>query len=126
MGTGDPLSLVLMGDAILNRPLRMDDPGFEGVREIVASADASFTNMEMVHPSVPFTPSLVYQGHNASAPPEMVGEPLRFGFNLFSFANNRAADFGGKGIQGPQVRATRTQGLLLSSSIRCDFRPWPG
>jgi poly-gamma-glutamate capsule biosynthesis protein CapA/YwtB (metallophosphatase superfamily) len=95
----DPLSLLFTGDAILNRPLRMQDPGFEAVREILASGDASFTNLEEVHPKVPFTPSLVYQGHNSSAPPEMVGELLGLGFNLFSIANNHTADFGGKGIQ---------------------------
>jgi hypothetical protein len=29
----------------------------------------------------------------------MVGELLDLGFNLFSFANNHTADFGGKGIR---------------------------
>jgi poly-gamma-glutamate capsule biosynthesis protein CapA/YwtB (metallophosphatase superfamily) len=92
--------LVVTGDAILNRPLsKVADPGFQGVREVVASGDAAFINLEMVHPQLPLTPTSICQGHAGSAPPEMVGELLDLGFNLFSFAHNHTADFGGKGIR---------------------------
>jgi poly-gamma-glutamate capsule biosynthesis protein CapA/YwtB (metallophosphatase superfamily) len=92
--------LIVTGDAILNRTLIwVKDPEFDKVRALIASGDASFTNLETVPAQLPMTPMAVYQGHNASCPPETVDELLKMGFNLYSFANNHSADFGGKGIR---------------------------
>ena len=102
--------LALTGDSVITRPLSGDrDEAAVGVRRLLKSADAAFTNLEMVFHdfqpwAMPSRPSLASQ-------PALARELFGEGFRLVSRANNHAADYGARGIRLTS-EAVRRAGLV--------------
>src|ERR1051326_9323328 len=85
----------LTGDSIIERRLSVyDEPQYLRMFERIRSADAAFTNFEMLihnfeYPGAPLSGG-TYMGANS-----FVLDELKWGgFNLFGTANNHAYDFG--------------------------------
>jgi poly-gamma-glutamate synthesis protein (capsule biosynthesis protein) len=97
--SADDFRITLTGDSNWHRRLSVyKDPGFLKLIDRMKSADARFTNFEvLIHPiNIPANPWA--GGGYAYAPPWMVDEIKWVGFNLLSVANNHAFDYGAEGF----------------------------
>jgi hypothetical protein len=88
-------TMALAGDAIITRRLSVyEEPEFLAMIELLRSADAAFTNLEMLfHDYEPF-PMQESGGTYMRAEPALVQELVWAGFDLVSRANNHTGDYG--------------------------------
>ena len=68
---------------------------YRGVRDVVASDDLTFANLEF--PLDPFRPQSGYPSFNGTV--AYLAAAIDSGFNLFSLANNHAFDWGEEGVR---------------------------
>ncbi len=98
-GFAQQTRFILTGDSIINRRLSVhQEPGFVGMIERIRSADVAFTNLEtLIHNfEMPGAPA---SGGTYMGSPAWILDELKWaGFDLFSFANNHAMDFGAEGL----------------------------
>lgn len=88
------------GDALITRRLiDYPDAEFQGMVELIKSADVAFTNMEMCLSNYRGTPVVESGGGNLSADPRVAKDLQRIGFNLTAFANNHTLNYGIEGCQ---------------------------
>lgn len=95
-----PVILVLTGDSIITRRLSVyTEPEFLKLVELIRSADAAFTNLEILfHDYEPY-PMHESGGTYLRAEPDLAKELVWAGFDLVSRANNHAGDFGVLGME---------------------------
>jgi len=98
-GPGD-VRIVLTGDSNWHRRISVyDDPGYLSLINKIRTADASFTNLEvLIHPIQQSAQPWAGGGY-AYAPPFLTDEIHWVGFNLVSTANNHAFDYGESGLR---------------------------
>jgi poly-gamma-glutamate synthesis protein (capsule biosynthesis protein) len=112
-GAGE-ITLVLAGDAILNRKLRVyDEPEFLGLRDLVRGATAAFVNLEtLFHRYEPeIMPASESGGTYMQSDPEIARELVWMGFDLLNMANNHTGDYGIAGLRST-TRAVEAVGLV--------------
>jgi poly-gamma-glutamate capsule biosynthesis protein CapA/YwtB (metallophosphatase superfamily) len=105
-------TLALTGDSIITRRLSVyEEPEFLAMIELLRSADAAFTNLEMLfHDYEPF-PMHESGGTYMRAEPALVEELVWAGFDLVSRANNHTGDYGVLG-QRLTTRYVEAAGLV--------------
>jgi poly-gamma-glutamate synthesis protein (capsule biosynthesis protein) len=89
----------LAGDSIIERRISVfDDPGFLQMINRIRSADAAFTNFEMLVHNFESPGAAMSGGTYMQAYPFVIDELKWAGFRLFGLANNHAYDFGVEGL----------------------------
>lgn len=95
----DELKFAATGDSIITRRVSArKGSDFAELVDLVRSADAAFTNLEIMTPRRPWVPSSEYGGMHLAAPPFILDELRWFGFNLFNVANNHSTDYTFQGL----------------------------
>ena len=116
-----PMTLALTGDSIIVQALSPHkEPEFLKLMDLVRSADAAFTNLEMLfHDYEPY-PSTQSGGTYMRADPSLAKELVWAGFDLVAQANNHANDYGVEGTQltDKYVRAAGLVGAGVGNSLR--------
>ena len=112
------ITVTATGDALITRrlPAYRDDP-FQRMVALIQSADAAFTNMEMVLSDYAGTPVVESGGINLSAEPAVARDLQRLGFNLTAFANNHTLNYGEAGTLAT-LRALDEMGLVCAGAGR--------
>jgi len=88
-------TLALTGDSIITRRLSVyQEPAFLKMIDVIRSADAAFTNLEMLFHDYETYPMHESGGTYMRADPALVKELVWAGFDLVSRANNHTGDFG--------------------------------
>jgi poly-gamma-glutamate synthesis protein (capsule biosynthesis protein) len=91
------MSFVATGDSFMTRRLAAL-PGIADLAAIIQSAEARFTNFEMLTPGDDGFPSAVSGGTWAKAPAGVIGDLKDIGFNLIAWANNHTLDYSYGGL----------------------------
>ncbi len=107
------MTFALTGDAIITRRLSpYREPGFLGLVERIRSADAAFTNLEvLLHTYEEGYPAAHSGGTWMAAEPGLAKELAWAGFDLVSRANNHTMDYGVGGLVAT-TRAVEAAGLV--------------
>ena len=87
------------GDVFITR--RVPEKGYEGfdaISRCIRSHDVAFTNLEMTFHDREGTPNAVSGGTWAMTEPAMLEDVRRFGFNLYTTANNHSCDYSCDGL----------------------------
>jgi poly-gamma-glutamate synthesis protein (capsule biosynthesis protein) len=94
------MTLALTGDSIITMKLSIHtEPPFVKMIDLIRSADAAFTNLEMLfHDYEPY-PSTQSGGTYLRADPVLVKELVWAGFDMVARANNHANDYGVEGAR---------------------------
>ena len=94
------IKIALTGDSLITRGLG-DDPyeGFSEIQKILLEHDVRFTNLETCIRKDEGEPSLFPGGTYVYSHPSVLDSLKKFGFNLFSIANNHCMDFGVNGLK---------------------------
>jgi poly-gamma-glutamate synthesis protein (capsule biosynthesis protein) len=117
--------MTLTGESLITRPVSIyQEPEFLRLTEIVRSADAAYTHIEMLfhdyeHPpeTNELDPSFAANKTALRAAPSIVGELQWFGINIASTANNHSWDFGAGGLLTSK-RHLDERGLVNAGSGR--------
>ena len=97
------------GDSMLLMPFP-DGYACGGVAEAIASCDVRITNLEEVLSNWDCCASTYCGGQWINAEPDRLGYLLKYGFNMFSCANNHSMDYSYDGIAST-MRALRGAGV---------------
>ena len=82
------------GDAIIQRRIQSDFPGYDEIRPYLSDAEARFFNLETtLNREGECCASQFSGGTYIRAVPEVLDDLEKFGFNMTSFNNNHALDF---------------------------------
>ncbi|WP_035462163.1 CapA family protein [Alicyclobacillus macrosporangiidus] len=93
------LDIALTGDSIITRRiLSSHDENTDALVELIRSADVAFTNLEVLPNDFQGHPAARSDGSHFGAHSWVLDELIDMGFNLFSFANNHALDYGVEGL----------------------------
>ena len=85
----DSFRFALTGDSIIERLLSVyDEPAYLRMFDRIRSADATFTNFEMLVHNFEFAGAPVSGGTYMGAPPWVIDELKWAGFRMFGIANN--------------------------------------
>ncbi len=91
--------VALAGDSIIERRLSVyDDPEYLRMIQRIRSADAAFTNFEMLIHDFEYPGAPVSGGTYMGAPAWVLDELKWAGFRMFGIANNHSFDFGTEGL----------------------------
>ena len=84
------MKFTAVGDALIQRRIPADYPGFAAVRDWLAQAQVRYFNLEttIFRESEGLWGSSLNGGSYLRADPEVLEDCKRFGFNLTSFCNN--------------------------------------
>jgi poly-gamma-glutamate capsule biosynthesis protein CapA/YwtB (metallophosphatase superfamily) len=97
--TLSPLRMVLTGDSIITRNMRVfREPGYLDMVELIRSGDISITNAEMLFHNFDVAPTAVPGGSYMRAHPALIEDLKWMGFDLVACANNHAYDYGENGV----------------------------
>lgn len=108
--------IALTGDSIIERRLSVyDDPGYLQMIEGIRTADAAFTNFEMLVHNFEFAGAPVSGGTYMGAPPWVIDELKWAGFRLFATANNHSFDFGTEGLLS-NIRHLEQAGVVFAGT----------
>lgn len=109
-----PFRVALVGDSIINRRISVyDEPPFVELLNRIRSADAGFTNFEMLVHDFQYPGAPVSGGTYMGAPPFVIDELKWAGFKLFAAANNHSFDFGTEGMLS-NLHALRQAGVTYA------------
>ena len=87
----DSFRFALTGDSIIGRRLSVyDEPAYLRMFDRIRSADATFTNFEMLVHNFEFAGAPVSGGTYMGAPPWVIDELKWAGFRMFGIANNHS------------------------------------
>jgi poly-gamma-glutamate capsule biosynthesis protein CapA/YwtB (metallophosphatase superfamily) len=112
----DNFRFALAGDSIIDRRISVyDEPGYLQMFDRIRSADAAFTNFEMLVHNFEFPGAPVSGGTYMGAPPWVLDELKWAGFHLFNVANNHAFDFGTEGLLS-NLRNLRQAGVVYAGA----------
>ena len=89
------MKIAVAGDALIQRRLPVDYPGFEGIKEWVSEADARYFNLEttIFREDEGLWGGSMNGGSYLRADPEVLEDLKRYGFNMTSFVNNHSLDY---------------------------------
>jgi poly-gamma-glutamate capsule biosynthesis protein CapA/YwtB (metallophosphatase superfamily) len=114
--SSDLFRFALAGDSIIDRRISVyDEPGYLQMFDRIRSADAAFTNFEMLVHDFEFPGAPVSGGTYMGAPPWVLDELKWAGFRLFGVANNHAFDFGTEGLLS-SLRNLRQAGVVYAGA----------
>src|SRR6266851_1082277 len=106
----------LAGDSIISRRLSVyDEPAYLRMFDRIRSADAAFTNFEMLVHDFEYPGAPVSGGTYMGAPAWVLEELKWAGFRLFGIANNHSLDFGTDGLLG-NIRHMEKAGLVYAGA----------
>jgi poly-gamma-glutamate capsule biosynthesis protein CapA/YwtB (metallophosphatase superfamily) len=112
----DNFRFALAGDSIIDRRISVyDEPGYLQMFDRIRSADAAFTNFEMLVHDFEFPGAPVSGGTYMGAPAWVLDELKWGGFRLFGIANNHAFDFGTEGLLN-NLRNLRQAGVVFAGA----------
>lgn len=115
---GKRMVVTATGDSLITRRLpQHPDEAFTRMAALIQSADAAFTNMEMVRSRYAGTPVVESGGINLSADPAVARDLPRLGFNLTAFANNHTLNYGEQGAL-ETLRALDEMGFVCAGAGR--------
>jgi poly-gamma-glutamate capsule biosynthesis protein CapA/YwtB (metallophosphatase superfamily) len=93
--SSDRYTIALAGDSIITRKLSVyEESEFLSMIERIRSADAAFTNIEMLFHDYESYPMASSGGTYMRAQPELVKDLVWAGFDLGGLANNHSGDYG--------------------------------
>jgi hypothetical protein len=93
------MSFTAAGDMLVQRRLPADYPGFKAIAAEIQRGDARFFNLEATIHNYETFGSQYNGGSYLCAPPAVLEDAKRFGFNLTSFANNHTLDWSYVGVE---------------------------
>lgn len=93
------MSFTAAGDMLVQRRLPKDYPGFAEIVSEIEKGDMRFFNLETTIHNYESYGSQYNGGSYLCAPPEVLDDAKRFGFNITSFANNHTLDFSYGGVE---------------------------
>lgn len=106
----------LAGDSIIERRLSVHhEPEYLRLFERIRSADAAFTNFEMLVHNFEYPGAPISGGTYMGAPAWVLDELKWAGFRLFGIANNHSFDFGTEGLLS-NVRHMEQAGLVYAGA----------
>lgn len=112
----DNFRFALTGDSIINRRLSVyDEPAYLKMFDRIRTADAAFTNFEMLIHNFDFPGAPVSGGTYMGAPAWVLDELKWAGFRLFGIANNHSFDFGTDGLLS-NIRHMRESGAVYAGA----------
>ena len=112
-GSGN-FRFALAGDSIIDRRISVyDEPAFLQMFDRIRSADAAFTNFEMLVHDFQYPGAPVSGGTYMGAPAWVLDELKWAGFRLFGAANNHSFDFGTEGMLS-NLRHLRQAGVAYA------------
>ncbi|HEX4593668.1 MAG TPA: CapA family protein [Bryobacteraceae bacterium] len=112
----DNFRFALAGDSIIDRRISVyEEPAYLQMLNRIRSADAAFTNFEMLVHNFEFPGAPVSGGTYMGAPPWVLDELKWAGFRLFGVANNHAFDFGTDGLLS-NLRNLRQAGVVYAGA----------
>lgn len=91
--------ICITGDSILMTPMPAAYDGGAAIREYIGQADVRINNMEMVLSNFDQFASTFCGGVWLTAPPDVLDDVMRYGFNCFGFANNHTMDYSYGGLK---------------------------
>ena len=92
-------TFIATGDSFITRRLPENGyQGFDELEQLIKGHDVRFANLEMTFHRQEGFPAAASGGTWAMTDPAMLGDMLRYGFNLFNTANNHSGDFGPLGV----------------------------
>ena len=110
------MTFIATGDAFTTRRIPADGyPGLEELREVIGRHDVKFSNLEMTYHHLEGTPAAVSGGTWAMAEPRCLDDMKRYGFNLFTTANNHTGDYGEGGVLAT-IRHLRERDMVFSGT----------
>lgn len=93
------MTFIATGDAFVTRRIPKEGyEGFEELQDVIGKHDVAFSNLEMTFHNQEGTPAAVSGGTWAMTDPRCLDDMKRYGFNLFTTANNHSGDYGESGI----------------------------
>jgi poly-gamma-glutamate synthesis protein (capsule biosynthesis protein) len=110
------IRLCAAGDSILNGPIcaRYDAIGAP-LMEYIQNADVRIANMETTLSDYDCFASTYCGGTWLTAPPDVLNELDRFGFQYYSFANNHSMDYSYGGLTST-IKAFQSHGVAYSGA----------
>lgn len=115
-GASDNFRFALAGDSIITRRISVyDEPGYLQMFDRIRSADAAFTNFEMLVHDFEYPGAPVSGGTYMGAPAWVLDELKWAGFRLFGTANNHSFDFGTEGLLS-NLRNLRRSGVVFAGT----------
>lgn len=112
----EPITCIATGDAFITRRFpREGYQGLEGLQAIIGGHDVRFSNLEMTFHSGEGTPAAVSGGTWAMAEPRCLDDMCRYGFNLFTTANNHSGDYGEGGVMAT-IRHLKERDMVFSGT----------
>ena len=110
------ITYIATGDAFTTRRIPTDGyPGFEELQSVISCHDVKFSNLEMTYHNLEGTPAAVSGGTWAMAEPQCLDDMKRYGFNIFTTANNHSGDYGEGGVLAT-IRHLRERGMVFSGT----------
>lgn len=110
------IRVIATGDAFVTRRIpEKGYPGLEELRDIIDHYQVKFSNLEMTFHNQEGTPAAVSGGTWAMAEPECLDDMKRYGFNLFTTANNHTGDYGEGGVMAT-IRHLKERGMVFSGT----------
>lgn len=94
------ITFAASGDYLQTRRIASyEAPGFKKIADLLHTADARVTNLEVPVSYNEGTPGAFPGGTHIQTPPDRLEDLIRFGFNLVGTANNHAFDFNYEGLK---------------------------
>lgn len=113
--TSTPLSLALVGQALIKRPVAgTQDPGFERVLEVLRQSDHRFTNFEGSIEGR-FGGVRRKDKYFAISEPAVLEDLRTLGFDMLALSNNHAYDFGEGGVLST-LEETERRGFVTAGA----------
>lgn len=109
-------TFIATGDSFITRHIA--EGGYEGydkVKELLASHDVRFANLEQTFHNQEGYPAAASGGTWAMTEPEKLDDMKAFGFNIFNTANNHSGDYGQGGIVAT-IKHLKEHGMLFAGT----------
>lgn len=108
-------TFIAVGDSFITRPIEDGYQGFEDIAQVIRQYDVKFTNLETTIHNRREYPAAVSGGTWACAEPAHFLDLTRYGFNLFSTANNHAFDYSYGGLLAT-IENVRSSGCVCAGT----------
>ena len=93
------VTMAITGESLISRQMKVfTEKQFLALKDVITSADVSFTNAEMLFHNYEDAPSTVPGGTYMRCDPQYIEDLKWMGFDIVATANNHAWDFGENGV----------------------------